>query len=104
MHANKYFIESVKHAAEALEDQATSLSKEPEFVLQNTVGTAVREANELVCYQKAIDVLEAKYDDARSLLDGAYEVVELFNPQTPSQVEWKQQWLEGAMRHGASSF
>jgi hypothetical protein len=54
MHANKYFIESVKCAAEALEDQATSLSKEPEFVLQNTVGTAVREAHESMLQRAAI--------------------------------------------------
>lgn len=46
--------------------------------------------------------LEFNYDDARSLLDGCYEIVELFNPETPSQVEWKQQWLESARKHGSS--
>lgn len=50
----------------------------------------------------AADLTE-KYDDARSLLDGCYEIVELFNPETPSQVKWKQKWLEGARKHGASS-
>lgn len=48
------------------------------------------------------DVQLAKYDDARSLLDGCYEIVELFNPETPSQIVWKQKWLEGARKHGAS--
>ena len=42
------------------------------------------------------------YDDARSLLDGCYEIVELFNPETPSQIVWKQKWLEEARKHGAS--
>lgn len=49
----------------------------------------------------AADLTE-KYDDARSLLDGCYEIVELFKPETPSQIVWKQKWLEGARKHGAS--
>lgn len=44
------------------------------------------------------------YKDARSLIDGCYEVVELFDAKTPSQVEWKRKWLEAARQHGASSF
>lgn len=47
--------------------------------------------------------LEFKYEDARSLIDGCYEIVELFNPETPSQIEWKRKWLESARKHGASS-
>lgn len=54
MHANKYFIESVKFAAEALEDQAATLSKEPEYTLENVVGTAVREAHESMLQRAAI--------------------------------------------------
>ena len=44
----------------------------------------------------------ADYHDARSLIDGCYEIVELFEPKTPSQIEWKRKWLESARRHGAS--
>jgi hypothetical protein len=50
----------------------------------------------------AYEELKAKYEDARSLLDGCYEIVELFKPETPSQIVWKQKWLEGARKHGAS--
>lgn len=55
-----------------------------------------------VIYSNTIDSLKSQYNDARSLLDGCYEVVELFDPETPSQAEWKQKWLEGARKHGAS--
>lgn len=56
-------------------------------------------------HELALDwqVLFAKYEDARSLIDGAYEIVELFEPKCPSQVEWKRKWLESARKHGASS-
>jgi hypothetical protein len=53
-------------------------------------------------WDTATETAKAKYDDARSLLDGCYEIVELFNPETPSQVEWRQQWLESARKHGSS--
>ena len=43
-----------------------------------------------------------RYNEARSLLDGCYEIVELFEPKTPSQIEWKHKWLESARKHGAS--
>lgn len=43
----------------------------------------------------------ADYHDARSLLDGCYEVVELFDAKTPSQVDLKRKWLEAARKHGA---
>lgn len=46
----------------------------------------------------------ADYHDARSLIDGAYEIVELFEAKTPSQIEWKRKWLGAARKHGASSF
>lgn len=48
-------------------------------------------------------VIHAKYEDARSIIDGCYEVVELFEAKTPSQIEWKRKWLEAARKHGASS-
>ncbi len=46
--------------------------------------------------------LHEKYEDARSLIDGCYEIVELFDAKTPNQIEWKRKWLESARRHGAS--
>lgn len=46
----------------------------------------------------------ADYHDARSLIDGCYEIVELFEAKTPSQIEWKRKWLGAARKHGASSF
>lgn len=36
------------------------------------------------------------------LVDGAYEIVELFNATSPAQIEWKRAWLEKARKHGAS--
>lgn len=42
-----------------------------------------------------------KYKEACSLLDACYEVVEIWDCQAPSQIEWKRQWLEGARKHGA---
>lgn len=44
------------------------------------------------------------YNKVCSLLDSAYEIVELFEAKTPSQVEGKRKWLESARKHGASSF
>lgn len=57
-------------------------------------------------HELALDwqVLFTKYEDARSLIDGAYEIVELFEAKTPSQIEWKRKWLGAARKHGASSF
>lgn len=42
------------------------------------------------------------YEDACNMLDGCYEIVELFETKTPSQIEWKRKWLESARKHGAS--
>ena len=36
------------------------------------------------------------------LVDGAYEIVEIFNATTQAQIEWKRAWLEKARKHGAS--
>ena len=35
------------------------------------------------------------------LVDGAYELVELYKPESPAQEEWKRNWLEKAIRAGA---
>lgn len=42
-------------------------------------------------------VLE-ELEHAMSLVDGAYDVVELHQPETPAQVEWKARWLEQARK------
>lgn len=43
--------------------------------------------------------LEEELSKALSLIDGAYEVVELFKPSTPAQVEWKKDWLTLAAQY-----
>ncbi len=35
------------------------------------------------------------------LVDGAYELVELYQPESPAQEAWKRNWLEKARRAGA---
>lgn len=50
------------------------------------------------------DGLRDAYEDARSLIDGCYEIIEIWKAETPSQAEWKRKWLESARKHGASSF
>jgi hypothetical protein len=45
--------------------------------------------------------LNARYSDAQSLLDGCYDIIELYVPRCPSQVEWRRKWLEAARSHGA---
>jgi len=35
------------------------------------------------------------------LIDGAYELVELYKPESPAQEAWKRNWLEKAIRAGA---
>ena len=42
-------------------------------------------------------------DECRELLDGAYEVVELWSASSPSQQEWRTKWLAGARKFGAGS-
>lgn len=37
------------------------------------------------------------------LLDGAYDIVELWKPEFPTQVEWKTNWLKNAQACGATS-
>lgn len=43
--------------------------------------------------------LEDQLAKAISLIDGAYEVVELFKPSTPAQVEWRKEWLALAAKY-----
>ena len=43
--------------------------------------------------------LEDRLAKAISLIDGAYEVVELFKPSTPAQAEWKREWLTAAAQY-----
>lgn len=37
-----------------------------------------------------------KHDKTRSLLDGCYNLVEIWKPESPAQVEWKHRWLKEA--------
>ncbi len=40
-------------------------------------------------------------DEMLSLIDGAYEIVELWKSDTPSQKAWKSNWLSKAKSFGA---
>ena len=44
-----------------------------------------------------------KKKELLSLIDGAYEIVELFIAKTPAQFEWKREWLKKAREVGAVS-
>lgn len=46
---------------------------------------------------------EAESAAATSLVDGAYNIVELWEAETPSQIEWKRKWLNDARILGASA-
>jgi len=35
------------------------------------------------------------------LVDGAYELMEVYKPESPAQEAWKRNWLEKARRAGA---
>jgi len=37
------------------------------------------------------------------LIDGVYELVEIFDAKYPAQKKWKEDWLKKAREHGASS-
>lgn len=43
-----------------------------------------------------------KCNELLSLVDGCYEIIEIYKPQSPAQVEWKKRWLEKARKLGAS--
>lgn len=36
------------------------------------------------------------------LVDGCFEIIEIWKPQSPAQKEWKERWLEKARKLGAS--
>jgi hypothetical protein len=40
--------------------------------------------------------------DMLSLIDGCYEVIELYKPQSPSSQVWKENWLRKARKLGAT--
>lgn len=37
----------------------------------------------------------------RDLLDGAYDIVEIWAAITPAQKKWKEEWLALSRKHGA---
>lgn len=50
-----------------------------------------------------IDLLEKKINDMLSMIDGAYEIVELwsYHSENSRQREWAKNWLEKARKYGA---
>lgn len=96
-----------KDATQAYQHYDGSSRNIPYGILCSNAAKRIEELEKLCCdleseLTSVWSDLEFKNEDARSLLDGCYEIVELFTPETPSQVEWKQKWLEGARKHGAS--
>ena len=51
-----------------------------------------------------IDLLEKKIEDMLSMIDGAYEIIELYGnySENSRQKEWVKNWLEKARKYGAS--
>lgn len=51
-----------------------------------------------------IDLLEKKINDMLSMIDGAYEIIELwgYHSENSRQREWAKNWLEKARKYGAS--
>jgi hypothetical protein len=39
---------------------------------------------------------DKEIDRLRSLVDGAVDIVELWQAKTPSQIKWRADWLAGA--------
>jgi len=52
------------------------------------------------CYQIARGILlwpaTDEGDEALSLVDGAYEIVELYKAESPAQKAWKKRWIKRA--------
>lgn len=42
-------------------------------------------------------------EEMLSLIDGAYDIVELYKAKSPAQKKWKQEWLKKARKFGAGS-
>jgi hypothetical protein len=51
---------------------------------------------------RLLEVSKSTIEELLSLVDGCYEVVELWPAASSSQIEWKKRWLERARRQGAS--
>lgn len=49
-----------------------------------------------------INNLVRKIAELKGLVDGAYEIVEMWNASSPSQREWRENWLKRAIANGAS--
>lgn len=49
-------------------------------------------------------LFEKKIEDMLSMIDGAYEIVELweYHSESSSQKEWAKNWLEKARKYGVS--
>ena len=47
---------------------------------------------------------DRKEDAMMELIDGAYDIIQLFVAESPSQKVWKERWLAKARELGASSF
>ena len=45
---------------------------------------------------------QAKLAECVSLVDAVYELVEIYKPQSPSQIKWRENWLSKAREAGAS--
>ena len=45
---------------------------------------------------------EEQIEEMRSLIDGAYDLVFNYLPQSAYQLKWKEEWLEKARKYGAS--
>lgn len=41
---------------------------------------------------------QARMKELESLIDGAYELVEWYKSATPSQIAWRESWLERAAK------
>lgn len=53
--------------------------------------------------QKMLAIAMAKDEQIQellSLVDGAYEIVEIYKPESPSAIEWRKRWLARANRFG----
>lgn len=57
--------------------------------------------NDIAEFDSDINTVE-NCNEMRGLIDGAYDIIFIYKPETPSQVEWKKNWLEKAKKHGAS--
>lgn len=48
-----------------------------------------------------LDEIKDQMIEMVSLLDGAYDIVDRYNAETPSQKQWKEDWLQRARKCGA---